>query len=161
MSLIRRPPTISRVGSSHSTTGGLPITSQRRASTRGRPRPPRKRLAEMVPARVAQEKNTRNAADSAKRHYCRAHRMVTGRLKSRIGLRLLNVGPPFGAVPTFTKWSPSQPRGSSARRRTFCKDMDRRRSVSHDHWADWILTSCAVLAAKAAFSAGVTIWLMS
>ena len=66
-----------RAGSSHSMPGGLPITSQCRASTRGCPRPPRKRLAEMIPVRVAQEKNTRNAADSTKRHHCGAHRMVT------------------------------------------------------------------------------------
>ncbi len=31
----------------------------------------------MIPVRVAQEKNTRNAADSTKRHHCGAHRMVT------------------------------------------------------------------------------------
>src|SRR5216684_412598 len=74
---MRRPPTISRAGSSHSTNGGLPITSQCRASTRGCPRPPRKRSAEMIPVRVAQEKNTRNAADSTKRRHCGAHRMVT------------------------------------------------------------------------------------
>ena len=65
--LMRRPPTISRAGSSHSTTGGLQITSQCRASNRVCPRLPRKRSAEMIPVRVAQEKNTRNAADSTKR----------------------------------------------------------------------------------------------
>ena len=31
----------------------------------------------MIPVRVAQEKNTRNAADSTKRRHCGAHRMVT------------------------------------------------------------------------------------
>ena len=31
----------------------------------------------MIPVRVAQEKNTRNAADSTKRYHCGAHRMVT------------------------------------------------------------------------------------
>jgi hypothetical protein len=30
----------------------------------------------MIPVRVAQEKNTRNAADPTKRHHCGAHRMV-------------------------------------------------------------------------------------
>jgi hypothetical protein len=35
----------------------------------------------MIPVRVAQEKNTRNAADSTKRHHCVAHRMVTIQLK--------------------------------------------------------------------------------
>ena len=31
----------------------------------------------MIPVRVAQEKNTRNAADSIKRRRCGPHRMVT------------------------------------------------------------------------------------
>jgi pimeloyl-ACP methyl ester carboxylesterase len=31
----------------------------------------------MIPVRVAQEKNTRNAADSIKRRHCGAHRRVT------------------------------------------------------------------------------------
>ena len=66
------------VGSSRSMTGGLPITSQCRASTRGCPPPPRKRSAEMIPVRAAQERNTRNAADLTKRRHRGAHRMVTG-----------------------------------------------------------------------------------
>src|SRR3984893_14512060 len=56
---------------------GLPTPSQCRPSIRGRPQAPRKRSAEMIPARVAQEKNTRNAADSTKRRHCGAHRRVT------------------------------------------------------------------------------------
>jgi hypothetical protein len=31
----------------------------------------------MIPVRAAQEKNTRNAADSTKRRHCGAHRRVT------------------------------------------------------------------------------------
>ena len=72
MPSMRRPPKISPVGSSRSMNGGLPMTSQCRASIRERPRPPRKRSAEMIPVRAAQEKNTRDAADLTK---CR-HRGV-------------------------------------------------------------------------------------
>ena len=35
----------------------------------------------MIPVRVAQEKNTRNAADSTKRRHCGAHRMVAKKLR--------------------------------------------------------------------------------
>jgi hypothetical protein len=36
----------------------------------------------MIPVRVAQEKNTRSAVDSTKRHHCGAHRMVTALTKA-------------------------------------------------------------------------------
>src|SRR5579859_2314244 len=74
---MRGPPTISRAGSSHSMTGGLPITSQCRVSIREHPQVRRKRSAVTIPVRAAQERNTRNAADSTKRRHCGAHRMVT------------------------------------------------------------------------------------
>ena len=51
--------------------------SQCRVSIRERPQLRRKKSAVMIPVRVAQEKNTRNAADSTKRRHCGAHRMVT------------------------------------------------------------------------------------
>ena len=43
----------------------------------------------MIPVRVAQEKNTRNTADSTKRCHCGAHRMVT--LKDQQRLDLLEI----------------------------------------------------------------------
>src|ERR1700693_4537245 len=88
MPLLRRSPTILRAGSSYSMHGDLPITSQCRASPRACTRLPRKRWAEMIPVRVAQEKNTRNAAGSIKRRRCGPHRMVTfaaGKIRLRIG----------------------------------------------------------------------------
>src|SRR6202521_1887253 len=83
-------------------TGDSPNISHRTTSTRGRLPLRRKRSAAMIRAHVAQERNTRSAADFTKHSYRGLHRMLTPNASpvAEINLDQSSAGNGHGPPPT-------------------------------------------------------------